>query len=74
MIIRAVDLHNWANKRESEGELPLLIYNLIDFTTPDLKDIFMPTEDRVIMHGPDGIVKNNEETQYVPKGVSLWEL
>ena len=26
------------------------------------------------MHGPDGIVVNDEKNEYVPKGVSLWEM
>lgn len=74
MIIRAVDLHNWADKRDSEGKLPLLVYNLIEFARGGSEDIFMPTEDRIIMPGPDGIVINDKETQYVPKGISLWEM
>lgn len=74
MIIRAVDLHNWADKRDSEDKLPLLVDKLIEFTTPHLVDRFIPTEDRVIMHGPDAIVINDEKTEHVPKGVSLWEM
>ena len=55
MIIRVIDLHNWADKRDSEGKLPLLVDKLIEFSTRYLDDRFIPTEDRVIMHGPDGI-------------------
>lgn len=43
MIIRAVDLHNWADKRDSEDKLPLLVDKLIEFTTPHLVDRFIPT-------------------------------
>ena len=33
MIIRVIDLHNWADKRDSEGKLPLLVDKLIEFST-----------------------------------------
>lgn len=69
-----VNSYNWADKRDSEGKLPLLVDKLIEFTTPHLVDRFMPTEDRVIMWDPDGIVINDEKNEYIPKGASLWEM
>ena len=33
----------------------------------------MPVEDRVSMHGPDGVTVNNKKTQFVPEGKTLWE-
>ena len=74
MIIKAIYLDDWADTRDSEGKLPLLISKLIEFSAPELEEIYMPNEDRIIMHGPDGKVINNKKTKYVPEGVSIWEM
>lgn len=73
MFIRVIDLNHWADSRDSEGKLPLLINKLINGTTDNLEFIYLPVEDRVSMHGPDGVTVNNKKTQFVPDGVTLWE-
>ena len=74
MIIEVADLDDWSNKIESRDTLPLLIRKLIQYSSDGITFSYFPTKSRVGMHGPDGVIKNDVKTQYVPKGTSFWEI
>lgn len=74
MKIEVVEIDNWSNKIEARDTLPLLVRKLIKYDLSELIFSYMPVKSRVGMHGPDGVIKTNFGTQYVPKGTSLWEM
>lgn len=73
--VTASDIKNWtlSNKRQSEGDLPLLIRKLIMASVvPD--NISMPSGDSIYTPGWDGFVKNNDKHTFVPTSLSCWEM
>ncbi|WP_022853909.1 hypothetical protein [Thermodesulfatator atlanticus] len=72
--IDAMDLKNWSSSRDSEEYLPLVIRRLIRATIDQIKSISFPAGDSVVCPRWDGRLESMEETEYIPKGLSLWEL
>ncbi|WP_271629437.1 hypothetical protein [Caldicellulosiruptor sp. DIB 104C] len=72
--INSTDLKNWASRRDSEEYLPLVIRRLIRATVNQIKSISFPAGDSIVYPGWDGILESKEETEYIPRGLSLWEL
>ncbi|GAB1534381.1 hypothetical protein ADMFC3_00120 [Geovibrio sp. ADMFC3] len=70
--IDSSDIKNWANKREAQDHLPLLIRKLIHASV-DVESIDIPAGSSVSTGGWDGIVKTNGQHTYVPSGDSVWE-
>ena len=70
----ASDLMAWADRRESQSLLPLLIRRLIRATAPRVTEFHIRTGEGVVLPGWDGIVRNDEDTPFVPEGTSGWEL
>ena len=70
----ASDLVAWADRRESQSLLPLLIRRLIRATAPRVTEFHIRTGEGVHLEGWDGIVRNDQDTPFVPKGASGWEL
>lgn len=66
-------LENWAERVDSKGDLPYLISRLVRATTPASTQADFPSGSAAYIGGWDGIVICDEETAYVPKGISLWE-
>ena len=75
MRITANKIDEWANTADCRVKLPLLIRKLIYENINDLSKCKFPSlEQTTSSSGFDGILESNEETQYVPKGVSVWEM
>ncbi len=75
MRITANKIDGWANTADCRVKLPLLIRKLIHENIKDLSKCKFPSlEQTTSSSGFDGILESNEETQYVPKGVSVWEM
>lgn len=72
--IDAIDLKNWASRRDSQEFLPLLIRRLIRATVNKINSISFPAGESIVFSGWDGRLESKEETEYIPKGLSLWEL
>lgn len=74
MIITKDQLASWADTPESKANFPHLISRLIRATTAKDTKVNIPWGSATYIGGWDGIVDSKEETRYVPKGISLWEL
>lgn len=75
MRITANKIDEWANTLDCRAKLPLLIRKLIYENINDLSKCKFPSlEQTTSSSGFDGILESNEETQYIPKGVSVWEM
>ena len=74
--IKAKDLNGWADKRQSHGDLPILIRRLINSTTGGVSKIDFPGGDSIGLSGKDGVVVVDEEkgNAWVPGGESCWEV
>ena len=68
------DLQNWASRRDSQEYLPRLIRCLIRATINRIDSISFPAGESIVYPGWDGRLESKEETEYIPKGLSLWEL
>jgi len=67
-------LENWAKRNDSKGNLPYLISRLVRATTPQSTQADFPTGSAAYIGGWDGIVVCENDTSFVPKGTSLFEL
>lgn len=72
-FVRALDLQRWADETDARGRLPQLLRRLIFASCFPLRVEF-PTREDVQLAGWDGIVDVAEGNEFVPTGVSLWEL
>ncbi|AXV37991.1 MAG: hypothetical protein CIT01_07155 [Methanobacterium sp. BRmetb2] len=72
--IDSTDLKNWAKRRECHGYLPLLMRRLIRATAKNISHIFFPAGDSVSSPGWDGFLEVSEGTEFIPEGVSVWEM
>lgn len=72
--IDSTDLKNWANRRDCQGDLPFLIRRLIRATAKDISHILFPAGDNVSSPSWDGILEVSESTEFIPEGVSVWEI
>ncbi|CAD5254206.1 MULTISPECIES: hypothetical protein [unclassified Imperialibacter] len=66
-------LEDWADRVDSKGDLPYLISRLVRATAPTSTQADFPSGSAAYVGGWDGVVTCEEETAYVPKGISLWE-
>lgn len=73
-LITYDDLNRWADTVESEALLPRLIALLIYETAPLSTKIDMPWDSATRLGGYDGKVICEEETHFVSKGNSVWEI
>ena len=73
MRITATQLENWAQTRQAQSELPILIRKLISATN-SLSGLSMPGGDSVYRPGWDGQVTSNDISAWVPEGKSVWEM
>ena len=73
-LITYEDLTRWADTIESESLLPRLIALLIYETAPLSTKVDMPWGSATRLGGYDGMVICEEETHFVSKGNSIWEL
>jgi len=71
--IDSTDLRSWANRRDCQETLPLLVRKLIRATSKNIQSIKFPSGESVSLGGWDGVLEVQEETEYLPAGISLWE-
>lgn len=72
--IDSKDFDAWASRRDCQEVLPLLIRRLIKATIRDLSLISFPAGDNIVYSGWDGRLISKEETEFIPIGLSLWEI
>lgn len=75
--VTAGDLKYWAeaDARKLQSVLPELIGRLVRATTPEIETIIdFKSGDSVFMPGWDGQVTAGQGTQYVPQGLTGWEM
>ncbi len=72
--IDSTDLKNWAPRRDCQENLPLVIRRLIRATVSKIDSIFFPAGDSTVYPGWDGRLESKEETEYIPNGLSVWEI
>lgn len=72
--INSADLKNWADRRDCQKTLPFLIRQLIRATINQIVSISFPAGENIVYSGWDGKLESREETEYIPKGLSGWEL
>jgi len=72
--INTNDLKNWASRRDCQGYLPLVIRRLIRATAINISHINFPAGEGVIYPGWDGILETTVGTEYLPEGLSVWEI
>jgi hypothetical protein len=68
------DLKYWSGQTSSKSELPNIVSQLIRATTPELEASLIPKGISTYSGGWDGVVINAAATEFVPTGVSLWEM
>ena len=68
MRIKVNHITQWSKERDCQGNLPLLVKKLILASSKKITKCDFPSEDQVYLPGYDGIVKNEEETLFIPKG------
>ena len=75
MRITANKIDEWANSLDCKAKLPLLIRKLIYESINDISKCKFPSlEQTTSSSGFDGILESNEQTQYIPNGISVWEM
>ena len=67
------EIVNWADKPDSNHELPELVRKLILATIPQASSISMLSGSSVRMPGWDGLLEVSEGNMWVPQGKSGWE-
>lgn len=72
--ITSTYLKQWADQRDCQDTLPLLIRRLIRATVDKIDSIQFPAGDAVYTKGWDGILNSGVATDYIPQGVSVWEI
>lgn len=72
--IDTTTLGNWASRRDCQEYLPLVIRRLIRATAIDISHINIPAGDSIIYPGWDGILETTVGNEYLPEGLSVWEI
>jgi len=72
--VNAREIDQWAQSREAQARLPLLVRKLIHATAERLVRVDFPAGDSITQPGWDGQVESEEQTSWIPQGVSFWEL
>ncbi len=71
--VKTTDIRMWANRRDCQETLPQVVRRLIRASVTSIKKIKFPSGDNVLIGGWDGILESTEDTDFFPKGVSVWE-
>jgi hypothetical protein len=67
-------LNQWAERRDSQALLPEVIRRLVYATVAGPRRVLFPSGESVQLPGWDGYVEAPTGTQFVPEGISCWEL
>lgn len=74
VLVDALDLQEWANRRDAQATLPELLRRLALASSPSIKLCDFPAGEGIQQPGWDGIIEAGAATTYVPEGVSGWEV
>jgi hypothetical protein len=69
-----MDLNEWADRLPARSELPRIIYRLIHETVEQIDSLSFPCAEDTQLPGWDGRVEVPVGNQYVPAGISRWEV
>jgi transcriptional regulator with XRE-family HTH domain len=72
--VTARHLDDWAGTLEARSLLPQLVRRLIRATGTGLVRVEAPAGEQTQRTGWDGLVEASGEAEFVPKGVSAWEM
>ena len=72
-VIKAADIHRWADTIEARQELAALLRRLVCSTGRNLIHVDFPAYDNAERHGWDGVVEAEIPTPRIPTGKSGWE-
>src|SRR5690349_15178218 len=72
-LVTRSHIERWSETTFSKGDLPYLILRLVRATTPASTWANFPSGSAAYIGGWDGEVNCQEETAYVPNGISLFE-
>lgn len=73
-LIDATDLALWANRRDAQELLPLLVRRLILTTASGFSRLHFPAGEGVQYGDWDGLAEVSEGNAFVPNGLSVWEI
>ncbi len=73
-LITALDLHRWADKKESEVLMPELVRRLIHSSLDGIIRLTMPSGDSVNLSGFDGELETTGCNAFVSSGKSVFEI
>src|SRR5579862_2187610 len=74
LLVNASDIDQWANRREAQDHIPLLLRRLVRATNASVTSSSFPAREAVQLGGWDGEVDAITATTYVPDGGSGWEI
>ena len=74
LTIRADQIEQWAKPIETRSRLPVLVRKLVYSTGAGIVRADFPGYDNAERHGWDGYVESTQQTQWIPSGISGWEL
>lgn len=74
MHITAMQIRQWADTREAQEILPVLVRKLIHGTGGNLVHMNFPAGDSINQPGWDGELESKGSTPWIPEGKSFWEL
>ena len=74
--VRAVTLEQWAARIDAQYVFPLLVRRLVRATvdSADLIRVLFPALEGVQSPGWDGFVEATRDNEFVPAGLSVWEM
>lgn len=74
MKISYTRIKQWADTRDAQAQLPVLVRRLIRTTTPRIEKMSFPGGDAVNLPGFDGITEIEDGSEWVPEGKTVWEM
>jgi hypothetical protein len=73
ILVNATDIQSWANRRNSQEQLPRLLRRLIRATTDQIHFISIRADEGVQLEGFDGVLEIQAGNEFAPSGKSVWE-
>jgi DNA-binding transcriptional regulator GbsR (MarR family) len=74
LLLKAIDIENWANRLDARSVLPRVVRRLILATVKDVERLHFPADESVQAGGWDGIAVSRGGNEFVPAGTSVWEM
>ena len=74
LLVNATDIAVWADRREAQELLPVLVRRLILATTQGVERISFRGDEGVQIGGWDGFLQTSSGNAFVPAGDSGWEM